>query len=810
MKKFFLALLVTLVFSFAVWFPGSTLAEGTQAQIDALIAQIVQLQQVLSALIMAKNGGNCANLTKTLALGSSGTQVTKLQNFLKQQGDFKSTANGQFGPVTEIAVRKFQARKGLVSSGPNWGVVGSATRAKIKAISCPYGVPPDPFTPPTPETPAPLPDVPLVPGALSISCAGFPVSVGIGQTVTWTASATGGTPPYTYSWSGTESLSGSVISVTKTYASLGVKTASVTVNGTVHACGNNVEVVTDPPPPPPPPNQQTFVWPTSGLSSRTLYAYSWPDYPSGYSSSNLPHIIPMSWIYGYTAGDQAGEQSWALSHTANHPSGQHTIFANNLTKLLFYNVADACKDTDGNTVQVTSNNDGLSSAYIPNGYNGVFGSAVSGTVVGPMPCLSWDAGRAQAQSWYNTFFSGYKSAGGQLENIIADTEYLQFVSAYNLNVTQYRCDQARASDPKSCPISWCEAIQASPGFPPAGFPSDLTDLKGTLCTATGPAFNTYLYKYDEFINDRIADYEKQALYDTASGYFSGLRMSDYDMFHWNSAYNVPLGSSAYYSYGNGAHVGTHQAFSSYGELASEANLAGAGLSGYSTNAFNAFRMGVNKVRSAKLSDGSPIHTWITEKVPDPSAIPSTMTNSDLYQEMLFHAVLNGTDQFAYWTAYTWSQGGYSNSQISSGMTIINSVLAEAQAMVGYQGATPLVTGLTPWYNNYVASGMLVGNYKIWRFTPNLSGQSLASVLVHDGDPGATTGSVLFSIGGVSVTFPNAFIYTPSGGSVSSQGYWIIESSSASPVLAYTMGAYLASTWNAFTSFLQSLANLLNM
>jgi hypothetical protein len=49
------------------------------------------------------------------------------------------------------------------------------------------------------------------------------------STVTWTASATGGTSPYTYSWTGSDGLAGNTSSVSKLYSSAGVYFATTTV-----------------------------------------------------------------------------------------------------------------------------------------------------------------------------------------------------------------------------------------------------------------------------------------------------------------------------------------------------------------------------------------------------------------------------------------------------------------------------------------------------------------------------------------------------------------------------------------------------
>ncbi len=77
---------------------------------------------------------------------------------------------------------------------------------------------------------------------LSASCAVSPSSASIGQSVTWTAFPSGGTGSYTYAWSGTDGLSGSGQTISRSYASAGQKAGSVQVTSgsqsvTVSQCG---------------------------------------------------------------------------------------------------------------------------------------------------------------------------------------------------------------------------------------------------------------------------------------------------------------------------------------------------------------------------------------------------------------------------------------------------------------------------------------------------------------------------------------------------------------------------------------------
>jgi len=84
---------------------------------------------------------------------------------------------------------------------------------------------------------------PIVP--LQISCMPNPSTVQVNNTVAWTAQVSGGNGSYTYSWSGTDGLSGSGQTVTKLYSTSGTKNGQVTVTSSdgqtqVANCGSVV------------------------------------------------------------------------------------------------------------------------------------------------------------------------------------------------------------------------------------------------------------------------------------------------------------------------------------------------------------------------------------------------------------------------------------------------------------------------------------------------------------------------------------------------------------------------------------------
>ena len=162
-KVIAIALALTTV-TWAVPFVGSAATvEELQAQINALLQQIAQLQAQL-----AGQGGTTpattACFTKYLYKGMSDPEVTTLQQVLKQDASIypEGLVTGYFGSLTEAAVKKFQAKYGIDQTG----TVGPITRAKLNSLYCVT-----PTTTPTTTatvTPTPTPIVNAY-GTLSIN-----------------------------------------------------------------------------------------------------------------------------------------------------------------------------------------------------------------------------------------------------------------------------------------------------------------------------------------------------------------------------------------------------------------------------------------------------------------------------------------------------------------------------------------------------------------------------------------------------------------------------------------------------------------
>lgn len=80
------------------------------------------------------------------------------------------------------------------------------------------------------------------------SCSGSPNPATTGSSMTWSVpTPTGGTGSYTYAWSGTDSLSGSTRTVSKTYSTTGTKNASVIVTSGAESATKNCSITANAP-----------------------------------------------------------------------------------------------------------------------------------------------------------------------------------------------------------------------------------------------------------------------------------------------------------------------------------------------------------------------------------------------------------------------------------------------------------------------------------------------------------------------------------------------------------------------------------
>jgi peptidoglycan hydrolase-like protein with peptidoglycan-binding domain len=106
----------------------TTSSTMTASQVASLQAQIAALQAQLSA---ASGTSMSATFTRSLTIGSTGSDVTALQNWLISKGyTIPAGATGYFGAQTKAAVAAYQSAKGI---SPAAGYFGPITMASVNS-----------------------------------------------------------------------------------------------------------------------------------------------------------------------------------------------------------------------------------------------------------------------------------------------------------------------------------------------------------------------------------------------------------------------------------------------------------------------------------------------------------------------------------------------------------------------------------------------------------------------------------------------------------------------------------------------------
>ncbi|MCR4330446.1 MAG: peptidoglycan-binding protein, partial [Patescibacteria group bacterium] len=165
-------LLLTLILTFSL---PLLLGAATVSDIELRIASLLSELQILQTELQNLKSGEAAvsavkvqtspsaTFFTTLGKGSEGSDVTKLQQYLAQDPALypEGLITGYYGSLTEAAVKRFQQKHNIVSSGTplstGYGVMGPKTRAVLNSLFTTTS-----STPITPS-PTPTPTVPYTP-----------------------------------------------------------------------------------------------------------------------------------------------------------------------------------------------------------------------------------------------------------------------------------------------------------------------------------------------------------------------------------------------------------------------------------------------------------------------------------------------------------------------------------------------------------------------------------------------------------------------------------------------------------------------
>ncbi len=260
----------------------------------------------------------------------------------------------------------------------------------------------------------------------TVSCAGNPTNPNINQNVNWTATVNNATGNISYSWSGTNDLSGSGSTVSKSYSSSGTKnaTVNVTVNGVQKQAQCNVTVqqpvdndftVSCAGNPTNPTINQSVNWTSSvnGATGNITYTWSGTDGLSSNSSS-------VSRSYGSSGTKNASVEVTANghTHTAQCNVNVQQQQNNNLTVSCYANPSSPYV---GNQVTWYANASGGNGNY----------------------SYSWNGDELSGSG--QTVYRTYNSTGNKYASVTVYSDNQSATAQCNVNVQNYNNNNATAS-----------------------------------------------------------------------------------------------------------------------------------------------------------------------------------------------------------------------------------------------------------------------------------------------------------------------------------------------------------------------------
>lgn len=176
---------------------------------------------------------------------------------------------------------------------------------------------------------------------------------------------------------------------------------------------------------------------------------------------------------------------------------------------------------------------------------------------------------------------------------------------------------------------------------------------------------------------------------------------------------------------------------------------------YPATEFTLFKREIDLLRLQALSSTT---TFNVELPSQSQPTDNHLRQSDLYQELIFHAALTGNRTFLFN-----NQGATPADE-----QLLNATLVEIDQLLGSDSYQSSVDGLLDWNRNFVLSSAEQGDKTIWRFTPTIPVEDSISEMIVSREPAQ------LKIGETLLTFPNSKIIDVENTS-SAAGLWIVQS-----------------------------------
>lgn len=425
--------------------------------------------------------------------------------------------------------------------------------------------------------------------------------------------------------------------------------------------------------------------------------------------------------------------------------------------------------------------------------------------IAPQNSIYLDHGVDQMKDLITAILKKYKEIGGQLDGMIADTEYTGMGSWY--------VQGDAAKDPllyKKIVDDPRYATEVRPLLVERGFKfyenvSDLTPEIYGISKESGSAYEVSRSVWDTVMRIRLAQYLNAWCYEPLITYFPDATLSDYqltDTDSWlkgvNDAGEV-VGAVA----GNtmkGGNVSNYNFYASrpganfYTESSQKVFKTPPTYNGavYEATAFNMFLYDANLAKRMYAStDTKQISAWLA-RYDYATKKEGTLSNTPYYAEEILHLGLMDPEPFLgylYDQEFKDENGKVSKEVYESRLSVLNELMAELTRVAGYSDRKPIELPMN-WNSEYVLSGMYVNGKNLWRITPNTDVVSTEDFRAEGTDP-------TFCVAGQTITFPGGKIIADGNISVvGTCGYWVETAREVTPIVTndadrfQTVPAYL--------------------
>jgi len=322
-----------------------------------------------------------------------------------------------------------------------------------------------------------------------------------------------------------------------------------------------------------------------------------------------------------------------------------------------------------------------------------------------------DNGLIQVRDDVTEFMTQYAAAGGDCDAVVLDNELtLDYGHFMNSDRSHF---QAIMDDPRF------PALEEELGF------SDLTEIGWG--NELSRAWNDVLTpKFDVAVN--------QAVFQPVVEQFPNAVTTNY-LNQIISTENTTVDIAGHQMVRPGAGVGSHISVPFYPKISEIcAQTRPDGVHPVGGSDFAGFRLMVHWFRSIQASDDRPIMPWVSNLSWDSGSdvFVNVIEDSPYWSEMVLHMGVAGVDRFLYWTEQNPFVDPPERNNPVPEQQLLADLLAELETRIGID-STPLSIEQQSFGDHVIASGVLIGDRVLWRFSFDLG---MDEVLVQFEDGGS--------------------------------------------------------------------------